>query len=224
LSYNEAKRSSKNPEMYGKGSLEGVGAAEAGNSGVTAACMIPTLTLGIPGDMVAAVMMGALRIHGITPGPQLFVRERVWVYTIMVGLFIVNIIMFFQGKAFIKAFVNVTKIPPKLLIPSIFVLCVVGVFAINNSVFDVIVMLIFGLFGYFINRFGFPKPPLVIALVLGPIAEVNLRNALTLSGGSYMTFITRPISAFFLFFSLCTFLTPLIRDFMDKRKQAKTAK
>ena len=216
LSYNEAKRSSKNPEAFGKGSLEGVAAAESGNNSVTGATMIPTLTLGIPGDTTTAIMLGALMLHGITPGPQLFVRQRAWVYAIMLGLFIVNIFLFFQGKLFIKAFINVTKVPAKIMIPSIFTLCLLGSFAVNNSVFDVFIMLFFGAVGYILSRLGFPLTPLVIAIILGPIAEMNMRNALTISAGSYMTFLTRPISAFFLLVSLTTFLWPLILKLKTK--------
>ena len=221
MGYNEAKRGSKNPEQFGKGSLEGVAAPEAASNAVTGAGLIPTLTLGIPGDAIFAIMLGALMLHGITPGPLLFERQRAWVYAIMLGLFLINIFMFFQGKLFIKAFVNIAKVPVKLLIPAVFVLCVIGSFANNNSVFDVYVMMIFGIIGYFMRHFDFPIPPMVIAIVLGPITELNMRNALTISHGSYMTFITRPISAFFLFLGLCTFLFPYIRQFKEKRELAK---
>ena len=220
LGYNEAKRASKTPEQFGKGSLEGVAAAEAANNAVIGGGLIPTLTLGIPGDMTFAIMLGALMLHGITPGPLLFVHQPAIVYTIMLGLFLVKLLMYFQGLLFIKAFVHVTKVPPKILIPLVFVMCCLGAFAVNNSIFDVYIMMVFGIIGYFMRHFELPIPPMVIAMVLGPIAELNMRNALTLSQGSYLTFVTRPISAFFLFISLLTFVFPYIRQFREKRKLA----
>ncbi|MDX9957192.1 MAG: tripartite tricarboxylate transporter permease [Clostridia bacterium] len=220
LSYNEAKRSSKTPEKFGTGHLEGVAAAEAGNNGVTGATMIPLLTLGIPGDTVTAIMLGALMLHGITPGPQLFVRQKEWVYAIMLGLLVVNLFMYIQGKFFIKAFINVTKVPVKIMIPALFILCVIGSFAVNNTIFDVGVMLAFGAFAYFLNRLDFPTTPMVIAIILGPMAESNLRRALTISDGNYMTFITRPISALFLAVSVLTFLVPIIKRIVSRKKTA----
>jgi putative tricarboxylic transport membrane protein len=219
LSYNEAKRSSKTPEKFGEGYLEGIAASESGNNGVTGATMIPLLTLGIPGDTVTAVLLGALMLHGITPGPQLFVKQKEWVYAIMAGLFIVNVFMFFQGKFFSRIFVNVTKIPSRVMIPALFALCLIGAFAVNNSVFDVFVMLFFGILAYILNHFDFPTTPMVIAIVLGPMAESNMRRALTISEGNYLTFVTRPICAFFIALSLFTFLTPFAKQYMAKRKQ-----
>ncbi len=220
LSYNEAKRASKTPEKFGTGHLEGVAASEAGNNGVTGATLIPLLTLGIPGDTVTAVMLGALMLHGITPGPQLFVRQKVWVYSIMIGLFIVNFFMYLQGKFFIKAFINVIKVPVRIMIPALFILCFIGSFAVNNTIFDVVVMLIFGVLAYILNRLDFPITPLVISIILGPIAESNMRRALTISNGSYWIFVSRPISAFFLAISIFTFMMPIYKRYVSRKKSA----
>ena len=202
LSYNEAIRSSKTPEKYGTGHLDGVAAAEAGNNGVTGATLIPLLTLGIPGDTVTAVLLGALMMQGLQPGPALFRDSAPIVYTIMVGLIFVNIFMFIQGKLFVKVFANVTKIPTNLLLPILLVLCVTGAYAENNTMFDVWMMFIFGVIGYVLLRNDFPVTPLLLAMILGPMAEMSMRQSLILSQGSYAIFFTRPICLFFIIASI----------------------
>jgi putative tricarboxylic transport membrane protein len=204
LSYMEARRSSKTPEKFGEGHVNGIAAPEAGNNGVTGATLIPLLTLGIPGDSVTAVMLGALMMQGLTPGPALFQRQGVLVYTIMVGLIFVNMFMFLQGKLFLKAFVNVTRIPTYLLSAIIIVLCVVGSFSVNNSVFEVWIMLIFGFVGYLMLRVNIPVVPMLLAIILGPIAEESMRQSLILSQGSYAIFVTRPISLLFVILTVCS--------------------
>jgi putative tricarboxylic transport membrane protein len=211
MSYNTARQSSKTPELFGTGHIEGVLAPESANNAVTGSAMIPLLTLGIPGDTVTAILIGALMMQGIVPGPRLFVEQQEWVYSIMIGLFFVNIFLFFQGKIFIKGFVQVTRVSQEILIPILLVLCVIGAFSSNNTVVDVFIMIIFGVGGYFLRKFAFPLTPMVIALVLGPLAEENLRRALILSEGSFVTFFDRPISAIFLFVSLLTLLWPFAK-------------
>lgn len=219
LSYNVAKRTSKNPQTFGKGNIEGVAASEAGNNGVTGATLIPLLTLGIPGDTVTAIMLGALMMQGITPGPQLFVRQAYWVYSIMLGLILVNIFMYLQGELFIKAFVNVTRIPSNMLIPILIILCVIGSYAVNNTVFDVGVMLFFGVVGYILTRLDFPITPINIGIILGPLAESNLRRSLSLSEGSYSIFINRPISAIFLLLAIISFVSSIYKTY--RQREAK---
>jgi putative tricarboxylic transport membrane protein len=216
MSYNAARQSSKTPELFGTGHIEGVLAPETANNAVTGSAMIPLLTLGIPGDTVTAILIGALMMQGIVPGPRLFVEHREWVYSIMIGLFFVNIFMFLRGKVFIKAFVWVTRVSQEILIPILLVLCAIGAFANNNTVVDVFIMIIFGVCGYFLRRYAFPLTPIVIALVLGPLAEENLRRALILSEGSFATFFVRPISAVFLLISVLTLLWPFIRKQREK--------
>ncbi|MPN33175.1 hypothetical protein SDC9_180659 [bioreactor metagenome] len=173
--------------------------------------MIPLLTLGIPGDSVTAILMGALIMKGIIPGPQLFVENTEWVYLIMIGFVFINIFMYLQGKLFIKAFVNITKLPTTILIPMLAVLCVVGSYAVNNNISDVFIMLIFGLLAYFLTRYKFPITPMVIAIVLGPLVEQNLRRSLIISEGSSSIFFTRPISLIFLGLSIFIILYPLVK-------------
>ena len=199
LAYNEAKRTSKHPEEYGHGSEE---ASESANNAVTGATLIPLLTLGIPGDTNTAVLLGALTMQGIAAGPQLFTQHSEWVYTIMLGLIIVNIFMYLQGRAFIRGFVNITRVPTSTLVPILVVLCVIGAFAIDYSAFSAIFMVGVGIFGYFMTKLDMPMTPMVIGLVLGKLCESNLRRALIVSKGSWATFFTSPISCFFILLSV----------------------
>ncbi len=216
LSYNEAKRAAKNKEKYGKGSLDGIAASEAGNNGVTGATLIPLLTLGIPGDTVTAIMLGALMMQGLTPGPQLFVNYANIVYTIMVGLIIVNIIMYLQGSLAIRLFVRITQVPVNVLLPILLVLCFIGAYAVNNTLFDVKLMLFFGVIGVVMPYFGYPVTPMLLGIILGPIAENSLRQALILSDGSWLIFFTKPISAVFIILAALSFLAPVVTPYLKQ--------
>lgn len=198
ISYNEAKRKAKPHEKFGEGELKGIAAPESGNNGATASCLIPLLTLGIPGDAVAATLMGAFTMHGLVVGPKLFETSGPLVYAIMIGAVIAQFIMFFQGRYLMPIFVKITHIPQELLTALLMVICCAGAFAIANSAFEVYVMLIFGAVAYFMNKMGFPPVPIVLGMVLGPIAESNLRNALAMSNGSWLIFIKRPICLAFI--------------------------
>lgn len=222
FSYNEARRSAKHPEEFGTGVIEGVLAPETGNNATTGATMIPMLTFGIPGDACMAVLMGALTMQGISPGASLFTSGNPWVYIIMGGLFLVNLFMLIQGAVLIRPFANVTRVPQVILLPIIAVLCSVGAFAIANSSTDVFIMVIFGLIGFFCKIFNFPIAPMTIGMVLGYLAESNLRRSLILSGGSMSIFVTRPASLVILLISLASLLYPYIREFTEKRNGKKT--
>jgi putative tricarboxylic transport membrane protein len=224
LSYNEARRSSKKPEEFGHGSIEGVLAPETGNNAVSGATLIPLLTLGIPGDAAVAVLLGALMMQGITPGAALFSGGGYWVYAIMGGLLLINVFMLMQGLLFVRIFANITRVPAIMLIPCIMILCTVGAFAINNALFDVLIMMAFGLFGYVMIKFDFPIAPLTIGLVLGNLCETNLRRALMLSEGNPLVFISRPISAVILAIAFIMLFMPMIKDLFKKRKAAYVAK
>lgn len=216
ISYNETKRFSKNPETFGTGNIEGIAAPEAGNNGVTGGAMIPLLTLGIPGDAVAAIMLGALMMQGLQPGPLLFTQNAPLVYTIFLGLIVANIAMLILGISGIRIFTKISKIPKSFLFPIIFVLCVVGSYAINNNIFDVYVMFASGIIGYLMEKVELPTSPIVLALILGPMAESNLRRSLVMSQGSYMTFLTRPFSAIFLILATITLVMPMIKKYKNK--------
>ena len=220
LAYNEAKRTSKHPEEYGHGSEEAVVASESANNAVTGATLIPLLTLGIPGDTNTAVLLGALTMQGIAAGPQLFTQHGEWVYTIMLGLIAVNIFMYLQGRVFIRGFVNITRVPTSTLVPILVMLCVIGAYAIDYSVFNAIFMVGAGSFGYFMTKLDMPMTPMVIGLVLGKLCESNLRRALIVSKGSWATFFTSPISLFFILLSLFMLFFPYIKKKLAARRAA----
>ena len=221
IAYDEAKRSSKKPELFGKGSLEGVAASESANNGVTAATLIPTLTLGIPGNTVAAIFLGALLIHGLTPGPQLFVDQGGLMYTIMISFIVANIVMYVQGRFALKWFDKIISIPPAILLPIILVMCLLGAFSISNSVNSVIVSLIFGVIGYAMIKFEYSTAPMVIAIILGRMVEESLRQSLILSDGSATIFFLRPIALVFMVLTLLvTFLPAIIKQWKKIRARA----
>lgn len=211
ISYSEAKRNSKEPEKFGKGSLDGVVAAEAGNNGVTGATLIPMMTLGIPGGIVAAVLLGALLIQGLNPGPQLFSEYGDIAYTVIFGFILANIVMFICGKLSIGWFAKVTLIPRSMLFPVVLGLCLVGAYAYTNSIHTVVITLVFGMLGYILSKSGYPLPPMLIALILGPIAETSLRQSLILSDGSMLIFLQRPITIVFIILILVSTAVPLLR-------------
>ena len=218
FSYNEARRASKNPEEFGQGSEVGILAPETGNNAVTGATMIPMLTMGIPGDAVMAILLGALTMQGVVPGPELFSKGSIWVYAIMGGLFLINIFMLLQGSLFIKAFVNVTKVPENILLPCIVVLCVMGAFAISNNIFEVYVLALMALLGFLMKKFALPVIPFTIALVLGDLCETNLRRSLMVSYGKWSIFVTRPICLCILIVCAVLLLYPGVRAFIESMK------
>jgi len=210
--YDEAKRTSKTPEEFGHGCLEGVSATEAANNGLTGATLIPMMTLGIPGDIVTAVMMGALIMHGLPVGPALFTDHAALTYSIIIGLFIVNLFMLIQAKYYIKVFSKVRRINRKLFVSLLLLFCVIGAFSVNSSIFDVYVMLAFGLMGYVFTKFDIPLAPIILALVLGPLAETSLRRALIISRGSYLIFVTKPLSLVFILISVASLVMSLSKQ------------
>lgn len=194
-SYAAAKRASQEKEQYGKGSVEGLMAAETGDNACVPGAVIPVLTLAIPGSAPAAVLMAAMIIHGIKPGPMIMVENPTFVYDVVAMMLFATIGILIYGLVLTKALVQVLRVPQHMLVPIIFVLCAVGSFAIAGRMFDVYVMLAFGILGYFLRQFGYPMAPLVLGIVLGDLLEKNLRRALILSDGDLTPFFTRPISA-----------------------------
>lgn len=220
VSYNEAKRSSKHPELFGKGSIEGVLAPEAGNNAVTAASLIPLLTLAVPGSAAAAALTGALTIHGMVPGPQLFSTQGATMYAILLGVLFSNIFILFQGKFLSRFFAKISKVPQIILIPALLIFCFAGAFSATGSEFNVAVVLGFGIFAYIFTKLDFPTVPLVLGMILGPIAESNLRNSLIMSGGSWSIFVTRPISLSILILAV-VFIVVLRKQSNKLEKMAK---
>ncbi|MBS3943090.1 MAG: tripartite tricarboxylate transporter permease, partial [Dethiobacter sp.] len=197
LSYGFAKQRSKNPELFGKGSLEGVAAAESGNNAVNGPAMVPMLALGIPGDTVTAVLLGAFIAQGLRPGPLLFETQGPIVYAILLAMLLGNIIFFAMGYLLIPLFSKIAFISKAVLIPGILAMAIVGAFAVRNSTFDVLLMMIFGFLGYIMKKSDIPVAPLVIALILGSLMETSFAQSLLLSRGSLAIFFTRPIPLFF---------------------------
>ena len=220
IAYDEAKRASREPETFGKGSLQGVAASESANNGVTAATLIPTLTLGIPGNTVAAIFLGALLIHGLTPGPQLFVNQGGLMYTIMFSFIVANLVMYFQGRFALKWFDKIVNIPPAILLPIILAMCLVGAYTISNSLNSVIVALIFGCVGYAMIKFEYPTAPMVIAIILGRMVEESMRQSLILSDGSALIFLTRPISLLFVVLTVFVTFSPFVLQQWRRRSMA----
>lgn len=214
VSYGEARRFSSRKSDFGKGAVEGVAAPEAAASAVNGANMIPLLALGIPGDVIAAVLLGALMIQGLAPGPLLFEEHRITVFAIFAGMILTNFIHWPLGLLFIKMSGVITRIRIGHLLPVIFVLCVAGTFALNNSAFDIIVLIVSGIAGAVLRKVGVPPVTIVIGFILGPILENSIRQALLLSQGSYMIFITRPIPLGFL---ALTFLAVILNILQARR-------
>ncbi|MBR5617682.1 MAG: RsmE family RNA methyltransferase, partial [Oscillospiraceae bacterium] len=189
---------------------------EGGNNGVTGGALIPMLTLGVPGDAVTAIMIGALTIQGLTPGPMLFETNKVLVYTIFIGMFVANTLMCICGFAGIRVFSKVLSVPKVILTPIIFALCIIGSFAMKNSLFDVWVMLIAGVVGYFLGKAKVPTSPAILGLILGPMAEKNFRTALLKSGGDPSVFFSTVICWFFIILIVGTLFGPTLKGYAGK--------
>ncbi len=194
IPYAEAKRSSKHPEKFGKGAIEGVAAAEAGNNAAAIGALIPTLTLGIPGEAATAVLLGGLMILGLRPGPMLFVENAHVVYSLFASLLIAAVVLLFLALIMAKHMGKLITVPKKLLLPAILLFCIVGSFAIRNSIFDVGIALGFGILGFALNRIDYPTVPILLGLILGPIAESSFRRALLVSRGDPMIFVSSTVS------------------------------
>lgn len=218
VSYERAKKSSKHPEEFGNGSLEGVAAAEAGNNGVNGATLVPLLTLGIPGDVITAVMLGAFMIFDLKPGPLLFIQHIDLIFGLFCALIMCDIALRLVGYVFIKFSQRiVTGLPTSIIFPCIFMLCVFGSYSINNSVFDVFIMLIFGLLGFAMSLFEISTIPFLIAFVLGPMLEKGLRRSLSISDGDPMIFLQSPIAVGFFILTILAVIS-ITRGSLRKAK------
>ena len=193
-SYAAARRASKEKELFGKGSIEGLMAAETGDNACVPGAVIPVLTLAVPGSAPAAVLLAAMLIHGVNPGPLIMVENPQFVYDVVAMMLIASFGILIYGLTLTKLLIKVLQFPATLIMPIIFVLCVVGSFAIASRLFDVYVMLAFGVIGYFLRKLNFPMAPLVLGIVLGDLMEKSLRRGLVLGDGDLTPFFTRPIS------------------------------
>lgn len=212
VSYAAAKQASKKPEKFGTGAVEGIWASETANNASIGGALIPLMTLGIPGDGVTAVLLGGFIIHGLQPGPLLFTTNPEIVTGIYMSYFLVLFMILIVMFGAMRVFPRILQLPRHFLLPSLFVMTVIGSFAFNNRLFDVWVMLGFGATGYLLERFGFPLSPLVLGFVLGPIVEQNLRRSLMFSEGDLTPFITHPFSAGFLVLTVLSVLYGLYKE------------
>jgi len=222
VSYAIEKRVSKNPEKFGKGAIEGVAAPESANNSAAGGAFIPLLTLGIPANVVMAILIGALMIHGITPGPMLLKEHPDLFWGVIASMYVGNAMLLVLNLPLIGLWVQLLRVPYSILFPLILFFCLVGSYAVNNSIIDVALMLLFGLIGYLMRKFEYEPAPLVLAFVLSPIMEQALRQSLILSGGSFGIFLNRPISLgcllmaiFLLVLSFISFLKVRIKEKED---------
>ena len=221
VSYDQAHKASRHPEKFGTGVPEGIVASEASNNATGGGALIPTLALGVPGDAIGAILLGALILHGIQPGPLLIVEYTELVYGIFFAFLVAHFIVLGVQLYGIKLFVKIITIPLYILIPSILVFCAVGSFSIHNRFFDVWVLFIFGIVGYGMAKAKYPLPPMILGVILGPMAESNFRRAIQ-TDADYSLFFTRPISLVFLILCAISILYPFLRMYKDKKKRQTT--
>lgn len=209
VSYALEKKVSKHPDKFGTGVIEGVAGPESANNSATSGAFIPLFTLGIPANAVMALLLGALMLHGLMPGP-LLIKERPEIFWgTIVSMYVGNVLLLILNLPLIGLWVRLLKVPYRILFPLILFFCVIGSYSINNSTFDVLVMLIFGIVGYLFRKFGYEPAPLIMAFILGPMLENSLRQSLLMSMGNFAIFFTRPIPATFVIIALLLLLSSI---------------
>ena len=220
MAYGMAKSFSKNPEKFGTGIVDGVVAPESANNAASTGSMLPMLTLGIPGSPTTAILLGGMVIWGLEPGPLLFIEHKDFVWGLISSLYLANFMTLVINIAFIPLFIAILKMPFTILAPIIFVLCVIGGYAPTNDMHDVWLMVLFGVCGYILRKLNYPMAPMVLAIVLGPLAEPALRQSLIGSHGSLAIFVQRPLSAMFLILAVLLFLLPVFKMLLQQRRRA----
>lgn len=225
VSYAQERRLSKTPERFGKGAAEGIAAPEASNNACVGGSLIPMMTLGVPGDTMTAVLMGALLLHGLRPGPLLFAENPGFVAVIYAGLFLALLLTLASNLVLVRAIVRLMRLPSRVLMVGIAVLCVAGSFAIRNNMNDVYMMLFFGAVGYCLYLLRLPAAPLAFGLILGPILEENVRRSLIVSRGDWGVFLERPIALTMIVLSVAAILAPLVAPWLRRewRRLARPA-
>lgn len=221
MSYNEARRWSPEPEMFGKGSAEGIAAPEAANNAVACTALVPVLSFGIPGSNSAAILMGGMLIHGLQPGPMLFQKEPEFVYGLYAGLAVANVAQLLLGILMMAPALWMVNRPKPYLMAAIYGLVFSGIYSIHNNTYDLYLVLIFGAMGYLMRIFGFPFLPLVLGLVLGYMVEANYRRSLELTQGDHSIFFNTPIAFWLLVVAAIFVVGSVVRDVMLARREAK---
>jgi len=210
IGYNEAKRWSKTPEEFGKGSIEGIAGSEAANNSATGGAMVPTLALGIPGSPTAAVILAGLMVHGLRPGPTMFTEQSTFVFAIFWSMLLVNVLFFFVGLYGARIFARATLIPLTILWPMVFLFSMVGAYALDQSMIDVWIALIFGVIGYLMKRYGFSVVSLAIGLILGGMLEKRLGQSMVMLDEQWWLIATRPLSLLFLVLTVLALAGPFL--------------
>lgn len=216
MAYIAEKKVSKNPEKFGKGAIEGVAGPEAANNAAAGGAMIPLLTLGIPGSGTTAVLMGALIMYNVNPGPLLFEDHPQVAWGLIASMLVGNLMLLMLNLPLVKVFAKIISTPPKYLIPLIVVISIFGVYAVQVTVFDLMLLIVCGVAGYYFTKNDYPIAPLVLGLVLWPMIENNFRRALTISNGDYSIFFTRPLSLIFLIIALLWISIPIFLKWRGK--------
>ncbi|MEL6264678.1 MAG: tripartite tricarboxylate transporter permease [Pseudomonadota bacterium] len=219
MSYGLAKGFSKDPDSFGKGNVAGVAAPEAANNAASTGSMLPIITLGIPGSPTTAILLGGMIIWGLRPGPLLFTEQPDFVWGLIGSMYVANFVTLILNLALIPVFIRVLALPFTILAPIIFVLCTVGVYATTDRMFDVWLMLIFGIVGYLMRKLNYPVAPAVLAIVLGPLAERSLRQSLISSQGDAMLFIERPIALTCILLAVALMAYPLVMRAIQRRRE-----
>ena len=211
------KRISKHPEKFGKGAIEGVAGPEAANNGACAGAMIPLLALGIPFGAATAMLLGGLMIHGLQPGPLLIVENPDIFWGIVASMYIGNIMLLVLNLPMVGLFASILRIPQYMLMPLIVLVCVVGAFSVNNSIWDVWVLIGSGIVGYFLRKLGFNMAPLILGLILGPLMEEKLVSALMMTEGNVWAIVTRPLTAAIFMVCLVVLVSPYVMRLVKRR-------
>jgi putative tricarboxylic transport membrane protein len=216
--YGLEKRLSKHPERFGTGVIEGVAGPESANNSATAGAFVPLLTLGIPSNIVTALLFGALLIHGIQPSPMLMSEHPDLFWGLIASMYIGNFMLLVFNLPMIWVWVQVLRVPYRILFPLILLFCLIGAYSINNSLFDVLVMIFFGILGYLLRKLEYEPAPLILAFILGKLIEKTFRQSMTMSGGSFAIFWERPIAAFCISATILLFLAAIASYYSRKRK------
>ncbi|MGD8764468.1 MAG: tripartite tricarboxylate transporter permease [Desulfobacteraceae bacterium] len=225
VAYDFARRASKTPEKFGKGAVEGLAAAETGDNACVGGAIIPVLVLAVPGSPPAAVLLAAMWLHGMRPGPLLIIEAPHYIFEVSAMFLLASVAMLILGLSMVRIIVKILRVPTAILMPIILVLCAVGSFAINGRVFDILVMLLFGIIGYPLRKMQYPDAPLILGLILGPMLDENLRRGLILFEGSLIPFFSRPICIILIIFILMTLFSrsTILQRTMKILKQSITA-
>ena len=210
MAYVAEKKASKHPEKFGTGVIEGVAAPEAANNAATGGALVPLLTLGIPSSATTAILLGALLILNVRPGPLMIAERPEFFWAVVTSMYVGNVMLLILNLPLVGLWASLLRIPYTILLPLILLFTLIGAYAINNNVWDIWIMLLFGVIGYLMRKFEYPAAPVVLALVLGPLMETNFRRTLAISQGDYTVFLTHPIAAFLLICAVLSLAWPLL--------------